>query len=188
MPKLAYAGLVATAVARVALASGDLVGLRWLGGHNVRPLPAVAGLGAFERIAASIESAVGGGDGCADTQIVLRALAPIARKGRRGHAVLLFSDLVDLPESARPDFLSLAPGPRTLVVVRVLDPVEKALSMTGAARLRAVEGSVVVSTNVDAVRLVYLDRLANIATPGPTICRPTEAAFSMRQRMTMPRA
>jgi uncharacterized protein (DUF58 family) len=162
--KLAYAGLVASALARVALASGDPVGLRWVGGDRARPLPAVVGLGAFERIVGSIESAVAGGDLSADRQVVLQSLAPTARKGRRGAAVVLFSDLLDLPESARHDFVSAAPRPRALVVVRVLDPVERGLSMTGAMRLRALEGTAVVDTDVDAVRPIYLDRLANIAS------------------------
>src|SRR5499427_4037233 len=45
--KFAYAALVAAALARVALASGDPVGLDWLGGQATRPLPTTAGREAF---------------------------------------------------------------------------------------------------------------------------------------------
>lgn len=161
--KLAYAGLLAAALARVALSSGELVGIRWVGGHKVIPLCPIGGVGAFERIVSAIEGVVGGGDATSDRQAVLCALAPIAHKGRRRSAAVLFSDLVDLPSTACGDFLALAPRARALVVVRVLNPVERNLRMKGNVRLRALEGNAVVDTDADAVRQSYRERLTMIA-------------------------
>src|SRR5947208_708007 len=45
--KFAFAALIAAALARIATASGDPVGLDWLGGEAARPLPARAGREAF---------------------------------------------------------------------------------------------------------------------------------------------
>ncbi len=157
--KLAYAGLLAAALARVALASGDPVGLAWVGGHGVRGLPASAGREAFERVVGALEGAAAAGDLERDEDAVERALAPIARRARRGSILVLFSDLVDLPAAALGAFTSLGTGRRTLVVVRVLDPTEATLGFRGTVRLRALEGGAVVEADADAVRAEYLARL-----------------------------
>ncbi len=161
--KYAYASLLAAALARVALASGDPIGLEWLGGQGVMPLPAMAGREAFERLIGSLEGAAAMGDASADDEAFDRAMAPIARKARRGATVVLFSDLVDLPPHALASFAALATGRRALVAVRVLDPSEAELDFSGQVRLRALEGDVVVETNAEEVRQTYKARLESIA-------------------------
>lgn len=161
--KLAYAALLGAAVARVALASGDPVGLAWIGGRGVRPLGASAGREAFERIVGALESAEAAGDLARDPAAVDRALAPIARRARRGSVVVLLSDLLDLPESARASFGGLGTSERALVGVQVLDPAEIDLSFEGNVRLRSLEGGAVVETDPDAVRDAYRARLASVA-------------------------
>jgi uncharacterized protein (DUF58 family) len=160
--KLAYAALVGAAMARVALASGDPVGLEWFGGVGVRSIPATAGREAFERVVGALEGAAAAGDASADDLAMDRALAPIARKARRGAVVVLLSDLIDLPPRAMSSFTSLATGGRALVAIQVLDPTEADLGFEGHVRLRALEGGVVVEANVDAVRDAYLVRLGAI--------------------------
>jgi uncharacterized protein (DUF58 family) len=157
--KLAYAALLAAALARVALASGDPVGLAWIGGRGVRTLSASAGREAFERVVGALESAEAAGDLSADADAVDKALSPIARRARRGAVLVLFSDLVDLPSSALGSFAALGTSRRTLVAVRVLDPTEASLGFKGTVRLRAHEGGAVVEADADAVRAEYLARL-----------------------------
>lgn len=160
--KLAYAALIAAALARVALATGDPVGLLWIGGEGTHALPAMAGREAFERVVGTLESASAAGDVSSDGAAVERTLAPIARRARRGAVVLLLSDLIDLPENAMRSFLSLATGGRALLALQVLDPAEVNLSFKGNVRLRALEGGAVVEADVDAVRDAYRARLAAI--------------------------
>lgn len=161
--KLAYAALLAAALARVALASGDPVGLVWIGGHGVRTLPASAGREAFERVVGALESAAATGDLSTDVDAVERALAPIARRARRGSVLVLLSDLLDLPERALGSFTALGTSRRTLVAVRVLDPAEATFDFQGTVRLRALEGEAVVEADTDAVRATYLARVEDVA-------------------------
>lgn len=160
--KLAYAALVAAALGRVALSSGDPVGLAFLGGHGARGLPAMAGREAFERVVAALEATEAAGDASADGASVDRALAPIARRARRGSVVVLLSDLLDLPETALRSFTALATSGRAIIALQVLDPSEADLDFEGTVRLRALEGSAVVEADANAVRAVYQERLAAI--------------------------
>jgi len=161
--KLAFAGLVAAALARVAVISGDPVGLAWIGGAGVHGLPPMAGREAFERIVGSIEGAAAAGDASADDAAVGRALAPVGRRARRGSVIVLLSDFLDLPPRALASFAALATGGRALVAVRVLDPAERDLAFSGTVRLRALEGGAVVEADADAVRAAYRERLAGVA-------------------------
>jgi uncharacterized protein (DUF58 family) len=161
--KVAFAGLVAAALARVAVSSGDPVGLCWIGGVGVQGLPPLAGREAFERVVGSIESAAAAGDGSAGEHAFERALLPVGRRARRGSVIVLFSDLLDLPARALSSFTALGTAGRALVAVRVLDPGERELSFRGTVRLRALEGDAVVEADADLVRSVYRERLGSIA-------------------------
>jgi uncharacterized protein (DUF58 family) len=187
--KLAYAALIAAAMARVALATGDPVGLAWLGGAGTHGLPAMAGREAFERIAFVLEAASAAQDWSGDAGAIERALAPIARKARRGAVVLLISDLLDLADepggagSALAAFAKLGTGGRTLIALQVLDPTEAELDFEGNVRLRALEGGAVVEADAGAVRAQYQARLAaltevwarELASRGGRLLRATSA-------------
>jgi uncharacterized protein (DUF58 family) len=161
--KFAFAALIAGALARLATASGDPVGLEWLGGDGVRPLPARAGREAFERTIGALESANGGGDLGLDASSIERAFGSTARRAKRGTIVFLISDLIDLPETTLDRFTALASGGRLLVVLQVLDPEEANFPFEGTVRLRALEGATVVETDAEAARARYLDKLSDIA-------------------------
>ncbi|WP_437861633.1 DUF58 domain-containing protein [Sorangium sp. So ce363] len=171
--KLAYAALIAAAMARIALATGDPVGLAWLGGAGTHGLPAMAGREAFERIVGALEATSAAQDWSGDAGAVERALAPIAKKARRGAVVLLISDLIDLAhesgaapsgaDRALSAFTSLSTGGRTLIALQVLDPSEATLDFEGNVRLRALEGGAVVEADAGAVRAQYQARLAALA-------------------------
>lgn len=160
--KLAYAALLAAALSRVALATGDPVGLLWIGGQGTRALPAMAGREAFDRVVGALEGAAAAGDFSADAMAIERTLAPMARRARRGAVIVLLSDLIDLPSRAMSSFLALGTAGRSLLAVQVLDPAEAELSFKGNVRLRALEGDAVVEADADAVRDLYRARLAAI--------------------------
>jgi uncharacterized protein (DUF58 family) len=161
--KLAFCALVSAALARVAVSSGDPVGLTYLGGSpGTRSLPVSGGREAFERIIGSLEAAQAGGDALFDPNVLERALGAIARSARRGSIVVVLSDLLDLPEVAADRVSAIAARGRLLVVVQVLDPDEATLPFEGTMRLRSLEGGVVVETDVEATRARYLASLADL--------------------------
>jgi uncharacterized protein (DUF58 family) len=161
--KFAFAALIAGALARLAIASGDPVGLEWLGGgDSARPLPARAGREAFERIIGALESVDAVGDLQLDVGSVERAFGSVARKAKRGTVIVLLSDLLDLPEATLDRFTALASGGRVLTTLQVLDPEETKFPFEGMVRLRALEGSALVETDADATRDRYLERLDQI--------------------------
>jgi uncharacterized protein (DUF58 family) len=162
--KLAFAALVAAALARVALASGDPVALAWLGDEERRPLPATGGREAFDRVLGALESVRPGGDLSLDLTAVERSIAPVARHARRGAVIVLLSDLLDLPEGTLDRFAALAARGRTLVAVRVLDPAESSFPFEGPLRLRSSEGRALVETDAAQARAGYLARLEAIAS------------------------
>ena len=157
--KLAFAALVAAALARVSLSAGDPVSLDWIGGESRRPVGTMGGKEAFEHIVAALDHVVPGGDFAVDEPAIDRALAPIARRARRGSVIVLLSDLVDLPAGAVTQFGALAAGNRTLVVARILDPVEAEFPFEGPVVLRASEGDFVTETDATAARAGYLAAL-----------------------------
>ncbi len=160
--KLAFAALVGAALARVALANGDPVGLAFIGGEDCPPVPVASGREAFERLIGALENVHAGGDARADAQILDRALGVLARAARRGSVLVVLSDLLDLPDIAADRISALTTRGRAVVVVRVLDPDELTLPFEGTVRLRGLEGEVVVETDVEVIRDQYLAALEAI--------------------------
>jgi uncharacterized protein (DUF58 family) len=158
--KYAFAALLAAALGRVALSRGDRVALDFVAGEGTLPLPSSGGREAFERLSGHLENSEPAGG--ADDHAFERALAPTARHARRGAAVVLLSDLLDLPEGA-PDLVAgLCAGGRAVVAVRVLDPAELSFPFRGPIALRSLEGDVFVETEADSVRSGYLEALAKL--------------------------
>src|SRR5205085_1023205 len=78
--KLAFSSLVAAALARIAIRSGDPVSLGFVGGtKNARAVPVSGGREAFERVIDALESQRAEGDALADTTQLDRALGALAR-------------------------------------------------------------------------------------------------------------
>lgn len=156
--KLGYAALIAAALAKITTDGGDRVGLSWLGGAPARPLPAMGGQEAFERVTSALEET---NPKELDAQALERAIAP-AEHSRRGTVIVLFSDLLDLPEPTRDRISALAAHRRVVVVVQVLDPEEIEFPFSGPVRLTSLEGSLMVDTDADTVRQEYLAALAEL--------------------------
>jgi uncharacterized protein (DUF58 family) len=161
--KLAFAAVVAAALARIAVASGDPVGLTFLGGApHVRSVPVSGGREAFERILGALESVEPGGDATVDGKLLDRAFALIHRSARRGSIIVVLSDLIDLPKGAADRVSAISSRGRAVSVVQTLDPDEARLPFEGTVRLRALEGGAVVETDLDTTRDKYLEAMRNL--------------------------
>lgn len=172
--KLAYAGLLTAALTRIAATSGDLVTLDWLGGQSAggnspAGLSAIGGRLAFERVVEAFEQLrAGEAEPGADQTTLARSsferqLYSVAKAARRGSIIVLFSDLVDLPEVAAAEFATLGNRQRSTVVVRVLDPVEAKFPFRGVVRLKSSTGTHVVETDAGVARAGYLQAMAQVS-------------------------
>jgi uncharacterized protein (DUF58 family) len=164
--KYAYAAVLAAALGRIAVIGGDRVALDFVAGERCLPLPSTGGREAFERLVGHLESANTGGEGRAAS--FEQALGPAYRHSRRGAAIVLLSDLLDLPDGA-PDLLAgLCVGGRAVVAVRVLDPAEIEFPFRGPITLEALEGATLVETEGEGARAAYLEALAALAATWET--------------------
>jgi uncharacterized protein (DUF58 family) len=162
--KLAFASLLAAALARVAIASGDPVSLTFLGGGRVSPVPRSGGREQFERIVGALEAAEPGGDAHVDATMVDRALHALARSARRGAIVVVLSDLLDATAGAQGRVAALATAGYVVAVVQTLDPAEVNFPFTGTVRLHALEGDIVVETDADTTRDRYLAAMEDLTS------------------------
>ena len=167
--KLAYAGLLAAALTRITTAGGDLVSLDWLGGANAVGLPAMGGRMVFERVVEAFErlrareGADDGDEGSSASGLTReqfeRRLYPVSRAARRGSVIVLLSDLIDLPEPAAVEFAALGNRQRSLVAVRILDPVEATFPFQGPVKLKPSTSGTSVETDASEARAGYLRAL-----------------------------
>jgi uncharacterized protein (DUF58 family) len=158
--KLGVASVVAAALARIAIASGDPIGLAYLGGERARPVAVAGGREAFDRFIGSLEDVRAGGDAVRNPDMLERALSLLARASRRGSVVVVLSDLIDLPSDAAERLSAMAARGRSVVVVQTLAPDEIDLPFDGTVRLRSLEGEVVVETDTETTREAYVAALA----------------------------
>jgi len=176
--KLAWAALVAAALARIAIGSGDPVGLTYFGGgEGTGGVPVSGGREAFERIIGSLEGASAGGDAHADIRVLDRALGALARSARRGSIVVVLSDLLDLPDGAADRVAAVASRGRIVIVVQVLAPDEIEFPFGGTVRLRSLEGGVVVETDAEATREGYKEGLAKLTAGWDRVLTARGARF-----------
>jgi uncharacterized protein (DUF58 family) len=158
--KIAFASLLAAALARVALAGGEPVGVSFVaGGPAASPVARGSGRDQFERIVSALEQVDPGGDVHADSAALEKAVHSLVKATRRGGIVIVLSDLLDLPDDAVDRISGIAPSGRVLVVVQTLDPAEADFPFTGTVRLRALEGGAVVETDAATARERYLEAL-----------------------------
>jgi uncharacterized protein (DUF58 family) len=161
--KIAFAAIVAAALARIAIVNGDPVSVTFAGDERVQSIARSSGREQFERIIAALETLEPGGDAFADPGMLDRALLSLARVARRGAIVVVLSDLLDWASGAAEQVASLASSGRVLAVVQTLDPAEVDFPFSGTVRLRALEGGRVVETDADATRAAYLAALGELS-------------------------
>lgn len=161
--KLAFASLVAAALARIALRGGDPVSLSFIGAEEcAAPVPRSASGEQFERVVTSLDAVRPGGDAYADPAMLGRALHALAQRTRRGAVIVVLSDLLDAPDGSAEKVAALASRGCVLSVVQVLDAAEIELPYRGTVRLRAFEGGTEVETDADGSRAEYVARLGEI--------------------------
>jgi uncharacterized protein (DUF58 family) len=158
--KLDMAALLAAALTRVAIRSGDPVGVDFVGGRDTDPLPVASGLEAFERSLVALSRVEAAGSVGAAPGDLDRALRPVIQRAPRGTVFVVLSDLLELDDDAPETLAALATGGRQVIVVQVLDPLEALFALEGPVRLRASEGSFSVETNASLARADYLGALA----------------------------
>lgn len=160
--KVAWASLVGAALARIAIRSGDPVGLGFIGGApQSRGVPVSGGREAFERVVDALEGQSAEGDVLKDLAALDRTLGALARTARRGSIVVVLSDLLDLPPEAADRISTIASRGRVVVVVQTLDPDEATFPFTETVRLRSLEGDSTVETD-EAAREHYLAAIAEL--------------------------
>jgi uncharacterized protein (DUF58 family) len=158
--KMAFASLLAAALARIALRSGDPVSLAFLGGTGAQPVARSSGREQFERVVGALDAVQAGGDAHVDRAMVERAVAWLDRSARRGSVVIVLSDLLDLPDDAADRLSGLVSNGRVVVFVQTLAPAETEFPFEGPIRLRSLEGDTVVETDAEGARERYLEALA----------------------------
>lgn len=159
--KLAYAALIGAALCRVSLASSDTISLDFIGGESARALPSMGGLEAFDRLTEVLTAVTPAGDATSSSGLVDAALERVARRARRGTAIIVLSDFIDLPEGAEDRLAALSSGGRIVVGVRVLDPDEVSFPFAGPVLFRASEGPLSLETDGTSAREGYLAALAS---------------------------
>ncbi|NUP14326.1 MAG: DUF58 domain-containing protein [Polyangiaceae bacterium] len=161
--KYPFAALLAASLARVALSSGDPVGVVVLGGEDGgRMVRAGAGREAFDRVVWALSSVTAAGDWSSEEDELARALGPVHDRARRGSTIVLLSDFVDLPPAAMAAVGALGTRGRRIFGVQVLSPDEIDLPFDEHARFRSLEGGVVVDADPAAVREHYRQKLAEL--------------------------
>lgn len=157
--KLAFAGLIAAALARVAVKSGDPIGMSFIGGgKNARPVPVRGGREVFERVVDALEAQTAEGEAMHDLAVLDEAIGSLARNARRGSVVVVLSDLLDLPSVAPERIGAIATRGCVVVVAQTLDPDEADFPFAETVRLKSIEGGQVVETD-EAARDRYLAAL-----------------------------
>ncbi len=157
--KLAWAALVAAALARVAIKSGDPIGMSFIGGSkDARPVPVRGGREVFERVVDALEAQSAEGEAGSSPAFLENAIGSIARSARRGSVVVILSDLLDLPAQAPQAIGAIATRGCVVVVVQTLDPDEADFPFKETVRLKSLEGGVTVETD-EAARERYLAAL-----------------------------
>ncbi len=157
--KLAYASLVAAALARLAVLGGDPVGISFVGGSRRESVvPLRGGREAFERIVDALELQSAEGDLSKDPRFLSLILESVARSFRRGAIVVVLSDLLDLPPDAASRIGALSARGAIVIVVQTLDPDEADFPFREPVRLKALEGEAILETD-ESARASYLDAL-----------------------------
>jgi uncharacterized protein (DUF58 family) len=157
--KLDMAALLAAALTRIAVRSGDRSGLDFLGGVGTSPLPVSGGMPAFERALIELTRLEPGGQLGASRAELERALGAVTQRAPRGTLFVVLSDLFELGDAAPEVFGALGTAGRQAILVQILDPLEASFELEGPVRLKASEGALEVETNASLARAGYLEAL-----------------------------
>ncbi len=149
--KLHYAASLAAALAHLALAQRDAVGLILFAGHVLAHLPPRARPSRFDEVLAALAAAEV--RPASDNARALHQAAGLL--GRRG-IVVVFSDLFgDLPAIVG-GLDHLRYGNHEVVLFQIMDPFERDLSVDGNIRFRDLEDGDALTTQPEVIREAYV--------------------------------
>jgi len=158
--KLDFAALMAAALTRVAVRSGDPVGVDFLGGgEGADPLPVSGGMEAFERALVQLSLVEAAGHLGEQGANLESTLSSIGRRATRGSLIIVLSDLLEFGDAGPRQLAMLGTTGRQVIVAQILDPVEVLFPLEGPVRLKASEGTLEVETNASLARAGYLEAL-----------------------------
>lgn len=158
--KLDMAALLAAALTRIAVRSGDRTGLDFIGGLTATPLPVSGGMPAFERTLIELTRLEPGGNVGTRRADLERSLGMVTSRSPRGTVIVVLSDLLELGDDAPEVFAALGTAGRQAILVQILDPLEASFLLEGPVRLKATEGPLEIETNATLSRAGYLEALA----------------------------
>jgi uncharacterized protein (DUF58 family) len=154
MTKLEYATALAAAVGYLLSHQRDAVGLGLLGTDlNLLIKPRTARRHLVHLLAQLARTEGSGPTGLA------QGLHAVARRVKRRGLIVLLSDLLDEPEPVLQALRHLAFRGHDLIVFQVLDPMERRLETSGPVVLVDPETGRRVTTDADAVRTAYKERI-----------------------------
>jgi uncharacterized protein (DUF58 family) len=157
--KVDVAAVIAAALARIAVRSGDPVGLDFLSGDVGQSLPVAGGMQAFERTLVELSRLEPSGKIGSSRSELERALSPVTQRASRGTLIVVLSDLLELGDSAPEVLSALGTGGRQVILVQVLDQLEALFPLQGPVRLKSSEGGAEIETNASLARAGYLEAL-----------------------------
>jgi len=158
MTKLEYATALAAALGYLLTHQRDAVGLGLLGSDLNRLLRPRATRRQLVRVLAALSQACGEGP----THLA-PGLHAVARRVKRRSLMLLLSDLVDEPQPTLDALKHLAFRSHDIVVFQILDSSERLLDFGGPVVLEDPETGACVTTDADAIRAAYVQRMDALA-------------------------
>lgn len=158
--KLDYAAMALAAVAHLAVAQQDKVGLVACGDRSVEVVvPARARSSHLGDVLSVIEGLLArGGKGDESPAVALARVAELCR--RRKALIILASDLFDADSKLIEALADLRAQRHDVSVLQVLDPHERTFPYHGLTQFESLETSHRVLTNPAAIREQYLERMA----------------------------
>ena len=154
LTKLAYASVMAAALAHLLVRQHDAVGLLTFGEKPATFLPPRAATGYLVNVLGALDQARPAGK----TDLAA-AIAFLAETARRRAAILLFTDLWHEREAALAGLRQLAARRHDVSLFHVLDPDELHFPFEGLARFRSLEADDEVLADPLALRAEYLSAL-----------------------------
>jgi uncharacterized protein (DUF58 family) len=191
--KLAYAGLLAAALARVVGGAGDAVSLVCMG--QDAGLRRATGASAMDRMLLELERV---GVDLTSADIRYRSakgpqgssrvhfdVEPIAASARSGSLIYCLSDFLDTPSGFLRELGQLSSRTRRVHALQILDPDEVDFPFEGSLRLRSLEGDLRIDTDA-SVRAAYQAELATLQANAKATMTQSGCSFDVVQTSAAP--
>jgi uncharacterized protein (DUF58 family) len=164
--KAAYACYLAASLSYMMVKQQDAVGLALFDEHLTRYLPPHATKGYLRQILVALEQMTpGNGTG------VGRSLHQVADRIKRRGLVIVISDLFDDPAHVMTALKHFRHKKNEVIMLHVLDPMERSFAFGGAARFRDLESGEILSTQPWQIQTAYRDAMHRFTEVYKRECR-----------------